>query len=160
VSLWIAGEGNARTALEGLIDELNCRSFVRLLGHVADPKLLYQAMDLFVLSSVREGLPNSVLEAMALETPVVATRVAGVPIVVRHGASGVLVSPANLPALTTAIDSLIDDAPLRRRLAIEGRATVESQFSFARRMEKVASVYDEVLAAACQKQSLAAGDQG
>jgi glycosyltransferase involved in cell wall biosynthesis len=145
VSLWIAGEGDARSALQNVIDRLQCGSYVRLLGHVADPKTLYQAMDVFALSSIREGLPNVVLEAMALETPVVATRIAGMPTLIRDGLDGVLVEPGNLKELKSAVGRLIDDAALRRRLAVAARTTIETRFSFTHRMEKVAGVYDALL---------------
>jgi glycosyltransferase involved in cell wall biosynthesis len=145
VSLWIAGEGAARPQLEQLIAELRCQPFVRLLGHVADPKLLYQALDTYVLSSFREGLPNVVLEAMALEAPVVATRIAGVPKMITDGQDGLLVNPHDQNAITAAIARLLADPLLRSRLATAGRSTIESRFSFQRRMERVVAVYDDVL---------------
>jgi glycosyltransferase involved in cell wall biosynthesis len=112
---------------------------------VADPKVFYQAMDVFALSSIREGLPNVVLEAMSLGAPVVATRIAGVPTLVRDGSDGLLVEPGNLAQLKAAIGRLVDDTSLRRALAESGRKTIEERFSFARRMEKVAAVYDRLL---------------
>jgi glycosyltransferase involved in cell wall biosynthesis len=145
VSLWIAGEGDARSDLQSVIDRLQCGAYVRLLGHVADPKTLYQAMDVFALSSIREGLPNVVLEAMALETPVVATRIAGMPSLIREGSDGLLVEPGNLAELKAAVGLLIDDSALRRRLATTARTTIETRFSFTRRMERVAAVYDGLL---------------
>ena len=143
--LWIAGDGPARGDLEQLIDELGCRDFVRLLGHVADPKLFYEAMDAYVLSSLREGLPNVVLEAMALEAPVVATRVAGVPMLVEDGRSGLVVEPGSSDALADGISRLCTDRPLADRLAQAARERVEERFSFARRMEKIVRIYDHVL---------------
>jgi glycosyltransferase involved in cell wall biosynthesis len=145
VSLAIAGDGDARPHLEQLIAELDCQSFVRLLGHVGDPRWLYQALDLFVLSSLREGLPNVVLEAMALEVPVIATRIAGLPKLIEDGVDGVLVPPADLPALTVAMDKLLGDEATRNRLSQAGRQTIESRFAFSRRMERVVAVYDQVL---------------
>ncbi|MBN1912573.1 MAG: glycosyltransferase, partial [Pirellulales bacterium] len=80
--LAIAGEGDYGPALQRLIRERQREDRIRLLGFRADTLDLFQAMDVFVLSSLREGLPNVVLEAMATETPVVATRIAGVPRVI------------------------------------------------------------------------------
>lgn len=145
VRLWIAGEGPARADLERLVAELACGDFVRLLGHVADPRPLYEAMDAYVLSSIREGLPNVVLEAMAMQVPVVATRVAGVPTLVEDGASGLIVEPGDRAALTRGIERLVDSPELRDRLARAGRQRVETDFSFARRMEKVVQIYERVL---------------
>jgi glycosyltransferase involved in cell wall biosynthesis len=145
VGLWIAGDGQERSSLAALIAQLSAESYVHLLGHVADPRGLYQAADAFALSSIREGLPNVVLEAMALQTPVIATRVAGIPKLITDEQDGLLIPPGDEAALAGAIRRLMDDAELRHRLARAGRATIESRFSFARRMEKVVTVYDEVL---------------
>jgi glycosyltransferase involved in cell wall biosynthesis len=143
--LWIAGDGPAAESLQRLIDELGCRDCIRLLGHVADPKLLFEAMDAFVLSSTREGLPNVVLEAMAMETPVIATRTAGVPMLVSDGLTGLLVEPGSVDCLTEGIARLCTDELLANRLAQAARSRIEDQFSFARRMEKIVRIYDEVL---------------
>jgi glycosyltransferase involved in cell wall biosynthesis len=145
VGLWIAGDGQEQASLAQLIAELNAGGYVRLLGHVADPRGLYQAADAFALSSIREGLPNVLLEAMALQTPVVATRVAGVPKLITDGHDGLLIAPGDEAALGGAFCRLLDDAHLRDRLGKAGRATIEARYSFARRMEKVVRVYDEVL---------------
>lgn len=143
--LIIAGEGDDRSRLEVLIRELGLSERVQLLGYRSDTLLLYQAMDVFALSSHREGLPNVVLEAMALETPLVATRVAGVPRLVEDGVNGLLVDCGDLPGLTGALDALLRDAALRQRLAREARRTVESKYSFAVRMAKLAAIYDAML---------------
>ncbi len=90
IELWIAGEGDAQEELQVLIGHLGLSDRVRLLGFCSDTVGLYHAMDLFVLSSLREGLPNVVLEALAMEVPVVSTRVAGVPKMITDGETGVL----------------------------------------------------------------------
>lgn len=145
VCLAIAGDGAAQAELQKLIDSLGAADYVRLLGHVSDPRLLYQAMDAFVLSSLREGLPNVVLEALSLETPVVATRVAGIPKMLTHEVDGILVEAGSIEPIKDAIRRVVGDQGLRQRLAIAGRALVERRYSFARRMERMVSIYDEVL---------------
>jgi glycosyltransferase involved in cell wall biosynthesis len=102
-------------------------------------------MDVFALSSLREGLPNVLLEAMALEVPVVATRVAGIPRLVRDNANGLLIEPGSVEAITRALTLLLQDAALRLRLGPAGRATLEAGYSFAARMAKLAALYDELL---------------
>jgi glycosyltransferase involved in cell wall biosynthesis len=102
-------------------------------------------MDAFVLSSIREGLPNVVLEAMAMETPVIATRTAGVPTLVSDGQTGLLVEPGSVDCLAEGITRLCTDELLANRLAQAARSRIEDQFSFARRMEKIVRIYDEVL---------------
>src|SRR5262249_18147036 len=118
---------------------------VSLTGYQADPRPLYEAMDLFVLSSLREGLPNVLLEAMAMTVPVIATEIAGIPRLVQDGVNGVLVAPGSAKALAKGIADLVRQPDLRSRIANAGRATVETQYSFARRMEKIADLYDGML---------------
>jgi glycosyltransferase involved in cell wall biosynthesis len=145
LELWIAGAGDERDALQRQIDELGRGDRVRLLGYCADPADLYHAMDVFALSSRREGLPNVVLEAMALEVPVVATRVAGIPRLIRPDENGLLVQPEAEEELAGALGRLLADEALRRRLAACGRRTIEDRYSFAARMDRVRAVYDELL---------------
>jgi glycosyltransferase involved in cell wall biosynthesis len=145
IQLFIAGEGSARPQLEAEIAKNSLADRVKLLGQVSDTRLLLQATDLFVLSSLREGLPNVLLEAMAMETPVVATRIAGVPLLLGDGAMGVLVEPASSEELATGIERLVRDAELRRRLALLARQRIEQEYSFERRMQRVAALYDRLL---------------
>ncbi len=147
--LVIVGEGDDRGRLQAMIDERKLGPDCRLAGFQADPKPYYEAMDLFVLSSLREGLPNVLLEAMALAVPCVATRIAGVPLLIQDGANGRLIEPGDVAALTDALRELLSDETARQRLGVAGRATVETRYSFARRMEKLAAIYDEMLGAKC-----------
>ncbi len=141
LQLIIAGEGDARAQLEGLISSQSDPSRFRLLGHRSDTIELFQAMDIFTLSSLREGLPNVILEAMAMETPVVATRIAGVPRLVQHEHNGLLIEPGRTNELTAALSMLIDNTNLRRSYATAGRDTVETNFGFEKRMRYVAGIY-------------------
>ena len=124
------------------IDRLNR---FRLLGYRSDAIDIYQAMDVFALSSLREGLPNVLLEAMALGTPVVATRIAGVPRLVQHDVNGLLVDPGSAEALACAFSDLLSNPQRREALAAVGRKTIEDEFSFASRMERIRDVYDGLL---------------
>jgi glycosyltransferase involved in cell wall biosynthesis len=146
VDLWIAGEGGGRDALQSLIHQLKLHRHVRLLGHVDPAKTFYEAVDIFALSSLREGLPNVLLEAMALETPVAATRIAGVPSLVSHEADGLLVEPGSVETLVDGLRRLVVDEQLRNRLAHEARATIERSFSFQQRMEKIGEIYGRLVA--------------
>lgn len=145
LELLLIGEGDERQRLQALIDHLGRADRIRLLGYRADVRGLYEAMDVYALSSLREGLPNVVLEAMALEVPVVATRVAGVPRLIADGENGLLAEPGDLAGLTQALARLLVDAPLRRRLSQAGRTTIETRYSFAARMDKIRAVYDDLL---------------
>jgi glycosyltransferase involved in cell wall biosynthesis len=141
VELAIAGEGDARPALERLIAEQRAPQRFRLLGHRSDVPELLQALDVFALSSLREGLPNVLLEAMALEVPCVATGVAGIPRLIDGRANGLLVAPGAVEPLRDALRRLLESPERRAAFAREGRGTIEQRYSFAVRMEKVRAVY-------------------
>ncbi|MBI1336484.1 MAG: glycosyltransferase [Phycisphaera sp.] len=145
IECWIAGDGDARGELEKLIENLGMRGRVRLLGFRSDTVALYGAMDVFALSSLREGLPNVVLEAASMGVPIVSTKVAGVPKMLTDGQSGVLCEVGDAEALTRALRSVVSDADLRRRLAHAGRKLIEERYSFTQRMAKVRAIYDKVL---------------
>jgi glycosyltransferase involved in cell wall biosynthesis len=158
VAVIIAGEGRQRGDLRALAEGLGLGDRVHLLGHRADTVGLYEAMDAFALSSLREGLPNALLEAMALEVPVVATRVAGVPRLVEDGLSGLLVDPGAEDDLTRALARLLGDPGLRARLGVQGRATVEARYSFEARMRKIRAIYDDLLGRASPGPPIPRGD--
>ncbi len=145
VELLLVGEGEDRARLERLALDLGRQDRVRLLGYQPDARSVYEAMDVFALSSLREGLPNVLLEAMALEVPAVATRIAGVPRVVEHGANGRLVEPGQEEALAGELSGLLRDADARARLGRAGRETVEQRYSFANRMDRIRQLYDVLL---------------
>src|SRR5205085_1799822 len=126
VELWIAGEGPARDKLQGIISETGMADSVRLLGHVDDVLSFYESLDVFALSSLREGLPNVLLEAMALEVPVVATRIAGIPRLIQDGVNGLLVPPGSVDELGQVLARLCGDVTTRARLREAGRRTVET----------------------------------
>lgn len=145
IEVVIVGEGDAERKLRGLIGELALDDRVRLVGYRADTRPLYEAMDVFVLSSLREGLPNVVLEAMAMEVPVIATEIAGVPRVVQDGHNGLLVTAGSVDALADAMRRLHENPDERLRLAAAGRQTVIDKYSFSNRMEKIRAIYDDLL---------------
>ncbi|MEX2214274.1 MAG: glycosyltransferase [Phycisphaeraceae bacterium] len=145
IELWIAGDGDAKPELEKLIAQLKVGDRVKLLGFVSDTVGLYHAMDLFCLSSLREGLPNVVLEAMSMGVPVVSTKVAGVPKMITDGENGLLVDIGDADLLTDALRKSVRDPGMRNHLATQGRSLIEKEYSFTRRMEKVKAIYDRVL---------------
>ena len=121
----IVGDGPDRVAVEKEIRRLDLVREVELLGERRDVSDLLAASDVFVLSSDSEGLPMSILEAMANGLPVVATAVGGVPEVVLDGETGFLVPPGDSKRLAAALARLVDDAGLRRSLGDAGRRRVE-----------------------------------
>lgn len=145
VRLVLVGEGGERTRLEGLAAALGIADRVRLIGWQSDVRPYFEAMDVFALSSIREGLPNVLLEAMALEVPVVATRVAGIPKLIADGTNGRLVEPNDLDGLSRTLSEVLAREDLRAAYRTVGRRTVAERFSFAARIERMSQVYDELL---------------
>jgi glycosyltransferase involved in cell wall biosynthesis len=114
-------------------------------GHRTDVPEILQALDIFVLPSNWEGLPNAVLEAMAAGLPVVATRVGGVPEVVVEGQTGILVPPRDPNALADALLTLLRDPNLRRRMGQAGRQRVQEYFSVDQMVSKTETLYEQLL---------------
>lgn len=146
IGLIIAGEGHLRDALQQQINNLELQHHVRLAGFLPDPRHLYRAVDVFALSSLREGLPNVVLEAMASRRAVVATSCNGIPNLVRHERNGLIVPVDDEAALHNGLLKLLLSDSLRDQLAAEARNTIEQRFCFERRMQKVVSVYRQLSA--------------
>jgi glycosyltransferase involved in cell wall biosynthesis len=140
-----AGDGPEKSALEALADRLRVRSRIRFLGERNDVPDLLASCDLFVLPSLYEGLPISVLEAMAASKPVIATRTGGTDEAVVHQETGLLVAPRNAHELATAVRALLDDPSLASRLATAGRERAISKFSSKAMAEGVTRVYDDLL---------------
>jgi glycosyltransferase involved in cell wall biosynthesis len=145
VELWIAGDGPERARLQEFIDRLGVGDRVALVGTVEDIATLYAAVDVFALSSVREALPNALLEAMAMELPVVAAAVGAVPSVIRDGVNGLLYRSGDTAALQGALRRVLEDPALAARTAHAARQTVERDFTFAARSAGERAVYDAVL---------------
>jgi sugar transferase (PEP-CTERM/EpsH1 system associated) len=127
----IAGDGPLRDALAQQVTALDLHGCVHLLGHRGDVERLYAALDVYVLCSRSEGMPNTILEAMAAGVPVVATQVGGVDEVVVRGATGLLVPAGDTAALADALARLISDVHLRERMGAQARAHAERHFSVA-----------------------------
>lgn len=118
---------------------------IRVLGHREDIDNVYAAMDVFMLASAWEGLPRTIIEAQAAGVPVVSTRVSGIPEVVRHGQTGLLVEPGDWRGLADAAARILGDDGLRRSMSDEARRSVGYAYSSARTAEATAELYDELL---------------
>ncbi|HUU32484.1 MAG TPA: glycosyltransferase, partial [Vicinamibacterales bacterium] len=118
---------------------------VHLLGHRSDVALLHHAFDVFVQASDYEGTPNAVLEAMALGTPVVATRAGGTGEIAHDGAHALLVDCGDRAGLAGAMAALAHDPARAHALAAAARQRVETDLSFARRVAKVEDIYTRLM---------------
>ncbi len=115
-------------------------------GHLRGEEMLdfYRKIDILLSPSRTEGLPNSILEAMAMEVPVVATRVGGVEDLIPDPSKGLLAERGDLDTLCRHVSRLRDDPSLRRKIAEEARRHVERAFSFAARVRKIEELYEDV----------------
>ena len=137
----LVGDGCECARLEDLTRRLDLEANVLFLGKRNDVPRILACCDVFVSSSRAEGLPNSVLEAMAAGIPVVATRVGGTPEIVQDGCSGLLVDPRDSGALARAIVRILCDEGLAQRLVRAGRGRVEEDFGFDRLLGELDKIY-------------------
>ena len=140
--LVIVGGGAERLPLEQQAMSLGLQGAVRFTGHREDVRRLLPAFDVFVNSSISEGVSLTILEGMASSLPVVATRVGGTPEVVDEGVTGLLVPARSPEALAEAIARLADDPPRAVAMGAAGRTRVEATFSITRMVDQYAGVYD------------------
>jgi glycosyltransferase involved in cell wall biosynthesis len=143
--LRIAGEGDFRNRLQSLIDSLGMTNRIHLVGFQNRHADFYEALDVFALSSLREGLPNVILEAMAFGNAIVATNIAGVPSAIHDHETGLLIKPNSITELEASLRTLLSDTSLRNQLGSAARRRVESEFSFGRRMDRIVEIYDEIM---------------
>jgi glycosyltransferase involved in cell wall biosynthesis len=139
--LVIVGDGPARAEIESLVDRGGLRDSVRLLGDRFDVAALLPAIDVFVLSSVNEGLPLALLEALACARPVVVTDVGGVGGVVGKGEGGVLVPQRDPEAIARAVVGLLRDPAAAARMGAEGRRIVEERYDVTATIEAYLNLY-------------------
>jgi glycosyltransferase involved in cell wall biosynthesis len=140
----IVGDGVLRHRLEQAAADMNVAERVVFAGWHADVPPLLASMDVFVMPSLFEGGPTSLLEAMAMALPVVATRVGMVAEVIEDGENGLIVSPGDVPALVRATETLLGDDALRIRIGGAARTTAVERFS----IERMADGYLNVMASA------------
>jgi L-malate glycosyltransferase len=142
----ILGEGERREELLREVRDLGLERHVLLPGFRPDVLSLLKTFDLFVMPSITEGLGTSLLDAMACERPIVASRVGGIPEVVVDGATGLLVPPRDPDSLAEAIVRLLEDRALAARLAGAGLARVRERFTVDRMVDETLDVYRRALA--------------
>jgi glycosyltransferase involved in cell wall biosynthesis len=142
----LVGDGDCRPKVEREAERIGADERLIFTGHRKDARALVRWFDVFVMCSVKEGLCTSILDAHALGTPVVASRVGGIPEAVEDRVSGLLVPPRDPEALASAILEILGDPGLGRRLNAAGRARVEARFSTETLVEGTLRVYERVLA--------------
>jgi glycosyltransferase involved in cell wall biosynthesis len=144
VRFLILGEGELREPLERLVREYHLEKHVLLPGFRTDVLGCLKSFDLFVMSSITEGLGTSLLDAMACTKAIVATRAGGIPEVVVDETNGLLVEPRDHQAMATAIVRLLSDAATRSRMAQAGFERVCDRFTVERMVSETAAAYARV----------------
>jgi glycosyltransferase involved in cell wall biosynthesis len=142
----IAGEGELRPLLETQIVEAGLADRVGLPGYQDDVASLFRDADVFVLPSVSEGMPVSLLEAVAAGVPVIVTAVGDIPDLIKDGVSGLVVPVHDVDALLRAIVRLGRDPVLRSRLASEARMRLERDYSCDQMYERYSALYRQLCA--------------
>lgn len=141
VKFVLVGDGVLRSELENRVDRDGLKDHFLFLGFRRDVHRIMRAFDLFVLPSLYEGLPNVVLEAMAVGLPVVATAVDGTPELVVDGETGYLVPPADPQALAERICALLYDRRRATDFGSQGRRRVEANFSLEKQVQRFQNLY-------------------
>jgi glycosyltransferase involved in cell wall biosynthesis len=137
----ILGEGELRAPLEAQVKSLGLERHVFLPGFRPDALALQKSFDIFVMSSITEGLGSAMLDAMACGTPIVGTLAGGIPEAITHEHTGLLVRPHHPEELAAAIVRLLRDPALRDRLATAARTHVATAFSVDRMVDQTLAVY-------------------
>jgi len=148
--LLIVGDGSERQMLEALTQHLGIAGETQFVGHSEDVARYMRQMDIFVLPSLREGLSNTVLEAMACGLPIVATDVGGNGELVADKQSGYLFPSGDVPALAAHLRRLAGDAELRTRMGEAGRARAHGEFAMQAMLDHYAQLYADVADGACR----------
>jgi glycosyltransferase involved in cell wall biosynthesis len=145
VRLAIVGNGQLADRVEAEIESLGVAEYVRLFPFRGSVGAYLSALDVFVLPSLWEALPLGPIEAMMCGIPVVATDVGGVPEIIDHQRTGLLVPAGNADALASALGALMADSGRRTAMGDRGRAVATSRFGLDRMVDQVEAVYEDVL---------------
>jgi glycosyltransferase involved in cell wall biosynthesis len=164
VSYTLVGEGSTddKTQLNFAIRDLDLQNVVSLAGPRSRNEVqhLLSQSDIYLLSSLSEGISNSALEAMAMELPVVVTDVGGMAEAIRDGVDGFVVPSRNPKALADRLESLIKDCDMRLQMGRSGRKSVLERFELQKQTDRFISCYEALLAAKPARQSLSLNSDG
>lgn len=144
-TLVFVGDGPDRELLTEKAQTVGIGSYVRFLGHVKNTREIYANLDMLVLPSFKEGMPNVILEAMQWQLPIVSTSVGAVPEMLVHGVSGLLVRPGDALAMARAMAALMGDRTKAVRMGYKARAALYPRFSPEKRVERFEALYRRVL---------------
>ena len=139
----IIGEGEERKNLENLIEKNNLENVIFLLGNIENADQYLKAFDIFILPSVKEGLPFVLLEAGSAGLPIIATKVGGIPEIIDDMKSGILAEPKHPQELANALEKIIHDGDLRKKFGENLQRKIKENFSFKKMFQKTLKIYLE-----------------
>ena len=143
--LLVVGEGALNDSLRQYVDALQISANVIFAGPRRDMRVVYEALDLVLMPSLWEGLPITLLEAMASGRTVIASTVGGIPEVMRHELNGLLVPPKDSAAIAGSLERCYRDRDLMCRMAIAGRKIVQNEFSIEVTAQRIIEVYQQLV---------------
>ena len=143
--LFLVGDGEEENKLKEYISELNIKQHVVFFDYKTNPQAFIRKADLLVLPSSEEGFGRVLLEAMDVGTPVIGTRIGGIPEVIEHGTNGLLVDYGDIEALKKSIIEILEDKLLRKKLIQGGHEIVNLKFRVETYQEKLENIYDTLL---------------
>lgn len=144
VEVWIVGDGEMRSELERLKDELEL-DFVKFLGMRTDiPNILSQS-DIFVLPTINDNFPISIVEAMFAEQAIITTNCGGIPEMIQHGKTGLLTEPGNAEEIAISLLLLLNNEEIRRNFAQQAKKFANEHFTSKQMVEKIISIYSNYL---------------
>ena len=141
----IGGDGPLKEELVAKVKTLGLGEIVQFPGYIQDPQNFYHSIDIFVLPSLSEGLPLTILEAMSQKLPVVATQVGGIPEVIKSGENGILVPPQDAVSLKEALLALITREELRKKLGEKAYLTVYEHYNIEVMARNTEEIYRRLL---------------
>lgn len=145
LTVLLVGDGPQRTFLEAMAKDLDIQDHVVFAGFQKDVTQFLPAFDAFVLPSLTEGTPMAMLEAMSFGVPVVATKVGGIPKVITHGKTGVMIAPSDVSGIVSAIIALQKDTEYQALLSQGARELIEKHYNLDIQVKKVEALYRELL---------------
>ena len=150
IQLRLIGDGPDRSSLERLVRERGLAGCVSFEGSVNQDSIrgFYEAADVFALASFAEGIPVVLMEAMSMEIPCIASRINGIPELVRDGTDGLLVAPSDSGAVAAAIARLMDDAALRESFGKAGRQRIQQAYDLGSSADRLAGIFRSQLGTA------------
>lgn len=136
----VIGEGDLRSELENLINQLNLKNKFILLGKIENASKYLKAYDIYISSSVKEGLPYSILEAMSAQLPIIATKVGGIPELINEQ-NGILVQSGDYQSMAENIKYLIDNKDVALKFGRGAREDAEEKFSEQKMIKETFNLY-------------------